>query len=57
MRKGDHTRLIGSPSHRAGIEPIHKDPVRPEKATGRALGEAVGAAGAAKLPPRLRIEG
>ncbi|MFD1212593.1 hypothetical protein ACFQ36_11150 [Arthrobacter sp. GCM10027362] len=36
MRKGDHTRLIGSPSHRAGIEPIHKAPARPEKVKGRA---------------------
>ena len=56
LRRGDHTYLVGSPSSRVGIEPIHKSPARPEKIKGRALGEAVGAAGPAKLPDRLRIE-
>jgi hypothetical protein len=57
MRTGDHTRLIGSPSSRAGARLVHKTPARPEKAKGRALGEAVGAAGKAQLPERLRITG
>ncbi|NMR30912.1 hypothetical protein [Crystallibacter degradans] len=57
MRAGDYTRLIGSPSSRAGVELVHKAPARPEKVKGRALGEAVGAAGKAKLPDRLRITG
>lgn len=57
MRAGDHTQLIGSPSSRAGSRLVHKDPARPEKTKGRALGEAVGAAGKAQLPERLRITG
>lgn len=35
----------------------HKALARPEKTKGRALGEAIGAAGKAKLPDQLRITG
>lgn len=57
MRTGSHTHLIGSPMGRANTGVPHPAPTRPELATGRPLGAAVGNGGRAKLPPRLRVEG
>lgn len=55
MRTGDHTHLIGTPMSRAGEDTPHPAPARPDKAKGRLLGAAIGAAGDARLPRRLRL--
>lgn len=56
MQGGDHTAMIGSPMDRAGKDVPHPAPAKPHLSKGRPLGAAIGNAGNAKLPRRLRIE-
>jgi hypothetical protein len=57
LRTGEHTRLLGTPTSRAGQEAPVPGPVRPELGPPLPLGLARGAAGNAGLPDRLRITG
>ncbi|MCC3299334.1 hypothetical protein [Arthrobacter caoxuetaonis] len=61
LRTGDHTHLVGTPLDRSKKQPAdipHPYPARPNRTSGRMLGESVGAVThPTRLPERLRIEG